>query len=100
MLDEDSRSQAQQKGIESIAALVWALYRDTGAYRPSVSEKLRISGLDCVVFQLEKLATDEIRRVIVFASRGRLFEANALASGGNNNEVFAVQQRLLETLKW
>lgn len=90
----------QQKGIESIAALVQALHQDVGLYRVSTPEKSRVNGLDCVVFQQEEMATGEIRRIIVFASGGRLFEASALASGGNNNEVFAVQQRLLETLKW
>lgn len=100
IVDERSRALVQNSGIRSITALVQALYRDDSLYLVSDAEEMQVNGLKCIVFQQENKMNGDIRRIILFSTRGRLFEASALSSGKGNNEVFVVQQRLLETLKW
>ena len=99
-LDEDSRNLLLQRGIEPMAGLVQGLHQKPGFRGMNVAENLQVGGMDCVAFQQENAATGEICRTIVFADQGRLFETNAFAPKGGGTEIFSVQERVLETLKW
>ena len=98
MLDEETRSLVQQKGVGGLAQLVQSLRGGAAVTRSA--EKLSVGEVNGIVFEQQEKRSGDSFRVVVFSIPGHVFEATALAPGETKGDAFSAQQRFLETLQW
>lgn len=104
-LDSAAKTNLQAEGLLKLASLTLSLSageQSANVLRPP--QRFTTNGMEWCAYELITASTRDTLRVVLARTDSRLYDITALVSGGHDgvlcHEVFSVQQRVLESLKW
>jgi len=104
-LDPEAHEILREEGISGLATLSMTLAAAGNAYAvdrpPEVS---RVNGKPSCAYQLVTSPGNDLLRVVLVDAGSKVYMVTALAPGGSHNgareDVFAVEEAFLNTLRW